>query len=189
MNRPVAESLTEVAEAKCTLSGRPIPPLRRGLPKTVESVCPECVRPIAARLFEKNGQVWMEKTCPAHGLFEDLYWSDARLYLKAEAFHYGDGEGLANPNTPATSRCPEQCGLCQDHASNTALGNIDLTNRCTLKCPICFANSDASGYVYEPTFEQVLDMLRAFRSMRSSVQPWYIPAAGSSSVPLRTVFR
>jgi len=168
MNRPVAESLSESVEAKCTLSGRPIPPLERGLPKTVESVCPECMRLIPAVLLERGGKVWMEKTCPEHGPFEDIYWSHASLYLKAEEYHYGDGEGLANPNTPATGRCPEQCGICPDHASNTALGNLDLTNRCDLKCPICFANSDAAGYVFEPTFDEVVGMLKAYRAMRPS---------------------
>ena len=168
MNRPVMEGSTEAANAKCTFSGRRIPPLQRGLPKTVESVCPECGQVIPAKLFEKDGQVRMEKTCPEHGFFEDIYWSDARIYLKAEDFHYGDGEGLENPNTVATKRCPEQCGLCQDHASNTALGNIDLTNRCNLKCPICFASADAAGYVYEPTYEQVLGMLKTYRAMRPS---------------------
>ena len=168
MNPPHTGSLSESAETRSTLTGRPIPPLRRGLPKTVESICPECARLIPARLYEHDGQVRMEKTCPDHGRFEDIYWGDARLYLKAEAFHYGDGEGLANPNTPAASQCPHQCGLCEDHASNTALGNIDLTNRCNLRCPICFAGADASGYVYEPTYEQVVDMLRTYRSMRPS---------------------
>ena len=168
MNPPHTGSLSASTETRTTLTGRPIPPLRRGLPKTVESICPECARLIPARLYEHAGQVRMEKTCPDHGRFEDLYWGDARLYLKAEAFHYGDGEGLENPNTPAASQCPHQCGLCEDHASNTALGNIDLTNRCNLRCPICFASADASGYVYEPTYEQVLDMLRTYRSMRPS---------------------
>jgi hypothetical protein len=110
----------------------------------------------------------MEKTCPDHGRFEDIYWGDAKLYLKAEQFHYGDGDGVENPNTPAASQCPEQCGLCDEHASNTALGNIDLTNRCNLRCPICFAGADATSCVYEPTYEQVLGMLRTYRRMRPS---------------------
>jgi len=164
MNRSAAEN----QNGRRTLSGRPIPPLPRGLPKTVESVCPECMTLLPATLYEENGQVRMKKTCPEHGTFEDLYWSDARLYLKAETFHYADGDGQSNPNTPATDRCPRQCGLCGDHASNTALGNIDLTNRCNLKCPICFANSDAAGYVYEPTYEQILGMLQTYRAMRPS---------------------
>jgi len=168
MNPPSSGTLTGATAGKCTLTGRRIPPLARGLPKVVESVCPECMKLLPARLYEDQGRVLMEKTCPEHGRFEDIYWSDARLYLKAEQFHYGDGEGLANPNVAAAAQCPLQCGLCEDHASNTALGNIDLTNRCNLKCPICFASADASGYVYEPTFDQVLDMLRTYRSMRPS---------------------
>jgi uncharacterized radical SAM superfamily Fe-S cluster-containing enzyme len=39
--------------------------------------------------------------------------------------------------------------------------NIDLTNRCNLNCPICFANSDASGHVVEPSIDQVRRMLDA----------------------------
>ncbi len=168
MNPLVGEDLSATTGAKRTLTGRRIPPLKRGLPKQTESVCPECMRLIPATLSEKGGQVWMEKTCPEHGQFEDIVWGDARLYLKAEEFHYADGDGLENPNAEATSRCPFQCGLCPDHASNTALGNIDLTNRCDLACPICFANSGASGYVYEPTLEQVVGMLRTYRAMRPS---------------------
>jgi uncharacterized radical SAM superfamily Fe-S cluster-containing enzyme len=37
--------------------------------------------------------------------------------------------------------------------------NIDLTNRCNLRCPICFANADVTGYVYEVTRPQVRQML------------------------------
>ena len=165
MKPPVGESLAAVPDAPCTLTGRPIPPLASGLPKTVESVCPECMRLIPARLLERRGQVWMEKTCPEHGPFEDLYWAHAGLYLKAEQYHFGEGDGLSNPHT-AAGRCPHQCGLCPDHVSNTALGNIDLTNRCDLRCPVCFANSDAAGYVYEPTFEQIVGMMRSYRAMR-----------------------
>ncbi|MGB2613885.1 MAG: radical SAM protein [Phycisphaerae bacterium] len=178
MNPLLEEERLQAADAKRTLTGRPIPPLQAGLPKTVESVCPECMRLVPARLFEKDGAVWMAKTCPEHGLCEDIVWGDARLYLKAEQFHYADGDGVANPNTRpsaspaveagASAECPNQCGLCPEHASNTALGNIDLTNRCDLACPICFANSHAAGYVYEPTLEQVVGMLRTYRAMRPS---------------------
>jgi len=103
MNPPPTGSLATTPDARCTLSGRPITPLVRGLPKTVESMCPQCARLLPARLYEHAGQVRMEKTCPDHGRFEDVYWGDARLYLKAEQFHYGDGEGVENPNAAATS--------------------------------------------------------------------------------------
>ncbi|KKM63490.1 hypothetical protein LCGC14_1510930 [marine sediment metagenome] len=46
------------------------------------------------------------------------------------------------------------------------LANIDLTNRCNLNCPVCFANSNAAGYVYEPTFDQVVTMMQRLRDYR-----------------------
>lgn len=151
-----------------THSGCRVPALQQGLPKTVVSICPECRQRIDAELRDIDGRVWMLKTCPEHGEFKDIYWSDTELYLKAERFHFGDGQGLENPQVTgaAETDCPNACGLCGYHTSHLALGNIDLTNRCNLRCPICFANSDARGYVYEPTFEQVEAMLRSFRETR-----------------------
>ena len=67
MNPPTGAAIDRVA-TKRTYSGRPIPPLVRGLPKTVESICPECLRLLPARLYEEAGQVRMQKTCPEHGL-------------------------------------------------------------------------------------------------------------------------
>ena len=49
------------------------------------------------------------------------------------------------------------------HTSHTGLANLDLTNRCNLTCPVCFANANAAGYLYEPDFEQVRMMLQALR--------------------------
>ena len=66
----------------CT--GTPIKPIEKGLPKWVESLCPECRKVTPAKMFEEDGAVWMEKTCPEHGYVKDLYWSDAELYLRAE---------------------------------------------------------------------------------------------------------
>jgi hypothetical protein len=52
------------------------------------------------------------------------------------------------------------------HLSHTGLANVDLTNRCNLTCPVCFANANAAGYLYEPDFEHVRVMLRALREER-----------------------
>lgn len=153
-------------QAPATYLGAPIEPLKRGLPKTVESICPECRRVIPALLRDIDGAVWMEKTCPEHGDWRELYWSDTALYLRAEQFTFGDGRGLTNPQNPSAGRCPENCGLCAMHISHTALGNIDLTNRCNMTCPVCFANANSSGTICEPSFDDVLKMLRALRGTR-----------------------
>ena len=156
----------QVLQPETTYTGSPIEPLHRGLPKITQSLCPECVRVIDAHVFEENGKVMMEKTCPQHGYFKDVYYGDVRLYLKMEKWNFGDNRGLDNPNIPNASRCPDQCGLCSMHTSHTSLANIDLTNRCNLTCPVCFANSNTAGYVYEPTLEQVRKMLQALRNER-----------------------
>ncbi len=144
--------------------------LKQGLPKTTESLCPECNKIVTATIFEKDGKVMMEKSCPTHGKFTDVYWSDAAMYLRAEKFAM-DGVGVEKPAIPNAKVCPMECGLCQMHTSHTSLANVDLTNRCNLRCPICFANANAAGYVYEPSFEQVTRMLTMLREQRPVPTP------------------
>lgn len=160
----MATVLPSTRPVNTTYSGVSTNNITKGLPKHVESICPDpdCGKVIMARMFAENGKVYMEKTCPEHGYVKDLYWSDVELYLKAERWEFGDGVGLMNPNTHMEV-CPRDCGLCQQHASHTSLGNIDLTNRCNLTCPICFANANVSGRVYEPSKEEVMEMLRLYR--------------------------
>jgi len=136
--------------------------LKRGLPKETESLCPECGKIIPATIFERNGRVLIEKECPEHGKVSDIYWSDVDLYLRAEKLAY-DGVGVSNPLIPNAKVCPLDCGLCQLHLSHTSLANLDLTNRCNMKCPICFANANAAGYVYEPSYDDVVRMMQTLR--------------------------
>ena len=75
-----------------------------------------------------------------------------------------DGKGVNNPNTEEKNSCPYNCGLCSNHKTGTLLANIDLTNRCNQRCPICFANAAAAGYVYKPSFEQIKKMMIMLRN-------------------------
>ena len=72
-------------------------PCRKVCRRRPQSVCPECLQVIDARLFEEDGAVYMEKTCVAHGEFRDKIYSDARLYLKMEEWEFGDNRGLGEP--------------------------------------------------------------------------------------------
>lgn len=144
-----------------------IEPVRMDLPKITQSLCPECGQLILARVEEQEGKVIMRKSCPTHGWFEDVLSSDVGFYLRMERWFFGDGQGVVNPQSQSKRRtCPLDCGLCPRHTSHTALANIDLTNRCNLNCPICFANAGAAGYLYEPNYGQVVRMLRNFREMK-----------------------
>jgi uncharacterized radical SAM superfamily Fe-S cluster-containing enzyme len=126
--------------------------------RETESLCPECLKVIPAKIYEEGGKVYMTKACPDHEEFSDLYWGDYEQYLRAlEYEHFG--KKLDNPRTEKNKGCPYDCGICPEHKSSTVLGIIDVTNRCNLRCPICFAHAGAAGYLYEPTREQIRSMM------------------------------
>ena len=131
--------------------------------KETKSICPECFKVLNATIFEEDNKVYIKKECPEHGKFQDVYWSDYEQYKRAEKFRY-DGEGLRNPRTKTEQGCPLDCGICPQHKSHTVLAIIDVTNRCNLKCPVCFANAATAGYVYQPSKEEVREMMENLRS-------------------------
>ncbi|MDD1668291.1 MAG: radical SAM protein [Methanomicrobiales archaeon] len=139
--------------------------------KTTRTLCPVCGKVIPAEIVEENGKVFLERTCPEDGHFHDIYWSDAALYRRFDEFE-SIGSGLENPHREAPpDGCPSFCGVCTNHRSGTLLANIDLTNRCNLNCDFCFVNAQACGYVYEPSFEQVVEMLTLLRNEKPVPTP------------------
>jgi uncharacterized radical SAM superfamily Fe-S cluster-containing enzyme len=130
--------------------------------RTVPSLCPECRRPVSARIISQDGRVYMEKRCAEHGDFKELYWSSASLYEKFNRY-WCDGRGIEGAGA-AEKGCPFDCGLCSNHLTGTLLGNIDITSRCNLDCPVCFAS--AGGRLYEPSIEQIRFMMESLRSQR-----------------------
>jgi hypothetical protein len=138
-----------------TYGGTRIKPVVHDLPRTVETLCPECGCNVLGRYYVNDGRVMIEKTCPRHGYFRDCINSDVRVYLRASYWTFEEAPGVRKPHVTDAAHCPSDCGLCNQHQSTAVLANIDLTNRCNLTCPVCFANANAAGYVYEQSFEQV----------------------------------
>ena len=66
---PTTSKDFKIVQPETTFSGSRIEPVQRGLPKITQSLCPECIRVIEARVFDEDGRVMMEKTCPQHGFF------------------------------------------------------------------------------------------------------------------------
>jgi len=131
--------------------------------RETKSVCPVCVKVLNTKIYEEGGVVYMEKVCPEHGKFRDVYWSDYELYKWAEKY-YGEGTPIRNPQKKFENSCFFNCGLCTNHKSHTVLAIIDVTSRCNLRCPECFASSGGKEPVYEPTKEQIRGMLKRIRS-------------------------
>ncbi len=147
-----------------THAGAPIHPIVTELPKTVETLCPACACLILGRYFIQDEVVWIEKTCPRHGHFRDKIHTNVELYLKATRAGLQDERGVHRPQVDGADTCPSDCGLCNQHHSASCLAQIDLTNRCNLQCPVCFASANQAGYLAEPSYEMVVEYLRALRN-------------------------
>ena len=130
-----------------------------------KSICPVCHRVIDARLYEEGGAVYIAKNCPEHGHFKDLYWSDYQLYRRFKAQdvwirNVSVASAKPEPKPDPDASCPFACGLCPGHESPTVLGIIDVTNRCNLRCPVCFAGSN--GYGKDPTADEIKAIIDNF---------------------------
>lgn len=121
-----------------------------------ESLCPECLRKIPARKVIEKGNVYLEKDCSYHGHFKVLLWRDAELYLKWGKFSE-PAQGPERRLTDTDKGCPYDCGLCPIHKADTCTVVMELTNRCNLHCPICFASADES-LTYEPDLDKIKEM-------------------------------
>jgi len=133
-----------------------------------ESICPECLKEgkivkIPAELIEEDDKIYIVKTCEKHGTFKDIVFSDSRLYHKWIKYKI-DGDGVENVEIKSWLSPEEQ--LYPKHLSQSVLTNIMLTNRCNLRCSYCFMNAGASGYVYEPTLDEIRMLMEQVRKER-----------------------
>jgi len=149
--------------------------------KKTKSLCPECLQIIDAEVYEYKDRVMIRKECTEHGIFENTYWNSDELYKKASKYNY-KGDGIENPQTSSNKECPSSCGLCSEHESHTVLGLIDVTNRCNLRCSICFANAAVSKYIYEPSYEEIRKMLQTLRANKPVPAPAIQYAGGEPTV-------
>ncbi|RLG82308.1 MAG: radical SAM protein [Thermoprotei archaeon] len=147
-----------------------LPDIKSGeeLVSITQSVCPYCYRILPATIIEREGKLYIRRVCPEHGVIEELYYGDVELYKKFSKWDM-EGRGPRHIYTPLKNICPFNCGLCPLHKNHTALMNLVLTNRCNLSCWYCFFYAEASGYVYEPTLEQIVEMIRAAKKQAVAV--------------------
>ena len=127
-----------------------------------ESVCPVCLRVLKAEKRAEKDGIYMDKTCPEHGSFSSLIWEGDLL-----SYFQWSTESIREepPVMPkgAEKGCPYDCGLCEKHQRKGCCMLLELTNRCNLRCPVCFASAGESP-VKEPSLKDIgrqFDMLMA----------------------------
>ncbi|HME51080.1 MAG TPA: radical SAM protein [Candidatus Lokiarchaeia archaeon] len=139
--------------------------------RSTKSVCPECLKQIDANIvldeLEGKDAVLMRKQCDEHGFYEDIISRNPAEYEKNQKYYHDYLTINNKDNIKDTGQgCPHNCGMCAEHKSTPCIALVDVTNRCNLACPICFANASAKGYIVEPTMEELRKIFQHFCDIR-----------------------
>ena len=141
-----------------------------------ESVCPVCKKRLETELSEVEGKILITKTCLEHGTFSATHWQSPAVYNFAENydfFKYFEESG----NSKKVVGCPYTCESCTGHVSDTVIGVIDVTKKCDLRCTICFSTFSDHIVDYEPTKEELINIL-TFLSQRNPKPPAILFSGG-----------
>ena len=111
---------------------------------TTDSLCPQCMEVVPAKIITRGKRVYFRKRCPTHGVREDFVCSDAGWWDRPEGHTPSVLPNVRSTKSSAKG-CPHDCGLCEEHEQHTCIGLVELTDRCNLNCPMCFASSGPGG--------------------------------------------
>lgn len=121
------------------------------------SLCPECLRRVDAKIVFQDDNVYMLKSCPEHGFSKVLIATDVEYYKNIRNYNK-PSEMPLKFTTKTHYGCPYDCGLCVDHEQHSCLTVVEITDRCNLTCPTCYAMS-SPHYGRHRTVQEVERML------------------------------
>ncbi|EKE06484.1 MAG: hypothetical protein ACD_18C00347G0009 [uncultured bacterium] len=125
--------------------------------ESTTSICPKCLKVIPTKIVIKDEKVFLHKFCKEHGLQEELFEENVEYHLSKREFD--------KPGTPCKTQtitekgCPFDCGLCPQHDQHTCIALIEVTNKCNLGCPTCYANSGKGEPLAVAKISEMLDFL------------------------------
>lgn len=123
------------------------------------SLCNECHRPVSAKIIFESDKVFLSKNCKTHGYQKVLIADDIEYYKQIRNYNKASEYPLKT-HTETKFGCPYDCGICPDHEQHSCLTLVEVTDRCNLKCPTCYANSSPS-YGRHRTLEEIEMMFDA----------------------------
>ena len=136
-----------------------------------QSLCPICLQRVKARRVVHGEDVYLEKTCDLHGDFRVIVWRGNPEYGK-----WGVARQPSTPpvcDTQIDKGCPYDCGLCPDHRQHSCCVLLEITSRCNLGCPVCFAQ--AGSVCDDPS---LADIEGWYRKLLASGGPFNIQLSG-----------
>ena len=108
-----------------------------------KSVCPVCLRVLDAQKRAESDGVYLDKCCPEHGPFSTLIWEGTLDSYTAWNRENRTVDPPREGKAPSGG-CPLDCGLCTAHLRKGCCVLLELTKRCDLRCPVCFASAGES---------------------------------------------
>lgn len=141
-------------------------PEREVLSRT-EALCPVCLKRLPAQRERRGDAVWLARVCPEHGPFEAVIWRGAPAF---DAWRRAKTPSSPPVSATAVDRgCPYDCGLCPEHGQHTCTAVLEVTERCNLRCPVCYADAgngpDGTASAPEPGLPELAARLAALRRM------------------------
>jgi uncharacterized radical SAM superfamily Fe-S cluster-containing enzyme len=121
------------------------------------SLCPHCLKRVDTKIVFEGEHVFMLKRCKEHGRQKVLIATDIEYYKNCRNY-MKPSEMPLKYNSETHYGCPYDCGLCPDHEQHSCLTVIEITDRCNLTCPVCYAES-SPHYGRHRTVEEVEKML------------------------------
>ncbi len=121
------------------------------------SLCPDCLKRIDAKIVFEKENVYMLKRCPEHGRSKVLISVDIEYYKNIRNYNR-PSDTPYKFNTETHFGCPYDCGLCSDHEQHSCLTVVEITDKCNLTCPTCYAGSSPT-YGRHRTLDEVKLML------------------------------
>lgn len=104
-----------------------------------ESLCPVCLQRLPAQRVTDGDNIYLVKTCPRHGAFETPIWRGSPTFAQWRREKIPTRAPVLFKD--ADSGCPYDCGLCPDHRQRSCTVIIEVTQRCDLSCPVCYAGA------------------------------------------------
>ena len=104
-----------------------------------EALCPACLRRLPALRVRRGREVWLTRICPEHGLAEAVIWRGEPEFESWRRPKIPSAPPVAEAR--ADWGCPFDCGLCPEHGQHTCTAVMEVTQRCDLRCPVCYASS------------------------------------------------
>jgi 7,8-dihydro-6-hydroxymethylpterin dimethyltransferase len=138
------------------------------------SLCVTCHKKVDAKIIFEDGKVFLTKSCKDHG-FQKVLIADDIAYYKQIRNYNKASEYPLKPHTATNFGCPYDCGICPDHEQHSCLTLVEVTDRCNLTCPTCYASSSPTHGRHR-TLEEIEFMLDAI--VKSEGEPDVVQLSG-----------